>query len=156
MSTPTTEPTTDRPGVWHRFDLLLARLRLHRRPLSLLIDGAVIGVCWNIAYLFRLGFERSWQLLAANGFAVIGMNPRGSSGRGLAWAKVIYAHWGEKDVQDVLSGADYAVAHGIADPARLGVGGWSYGGELTNYVIASDARFKAAISGAGIGNVQYI
>jgi dipeptidyl aminopeptidase/acylaminoacyl peptidase len=99
------------------------------------------------------GFELSWQMLAAHGFAVIGMNPRGSSGRGLAWAKAIYAHWGEKDVQDVLAGVDYAVAHHIADPQRLGVGGWSYGGELTDYVIASDTRFKAAISGAGIGNV---
>ena len=98
-------------------------------------------------------FELSWQLLAAHGFAVVGMNPRGSSGRGFAWAKAIYAHWGEKDVQDVLSGADYAVAHGVADPNRLGVGGWSYGGELTDYVIASDTRFKAAIAGAGIGNV---
>ena len=99
------------------------------------------------------GFELSWQMLAAHGFAVVGMNPRGSSGRGFAWAKTIYAHWGEKDVEDVLSGVDYLVAHHLADPARLGVGGWSYGGELTDYVIASDTRFKAAISGAGIGNV---
>jgi dipeptidyl aminopeptidase/acylaminoacyl peptidase len=81
------------------------------------------------------------------------MNPRGSSGRGFEWAKAIFAHWGEKDVEDVLSGVDYLVAHRIADPKRLGVGGWSYGGELTDYVIASDTRFKAAISGAGIGNV---
>ena len=88
-----------------------------------------------------------------SGYAVVGMNPRGSSGRGFEWAKAIFAHWGEKDVQDVLSGVDYAVAHGIADPKRLGVGGWSYGGELTDYVIASDTRFKAAIAGAGIGNV---
>ena len=99
------------------------------------------------------GFELSWQMLAAHGFAVVGMNPRGSSGRGLAWAKTIYAHWGEKDVEDVLSGVDYLVAHHIADPQRLGVGGWSYGGELTDYVIASDTRFKAAVSGAGIANV---
>ncbi|HEV7703263.1 MAG TPA: S9 family peptidase [Gemmatimonadaceae bacterium] len=99
------------------------------------------------------GFELSWQMFAAHGYAVVGMNPRGSSGRGLEWAKTIFAHWGEKDVQDVLSGADYAVSHGIADPQRLGVGGWSYGGELTDYVIASDTRFKAAIAGAGIGNV---
>lgn len=49
------------PGLWHRLDLLLARLRLHRQPLTLLIDGVVICLCWNIAYLFRLGFERSWQ-----------------------------------------------------------------------------------------------
>ena len=99
------------------------------------------------------GFELSWQMLAAHGFAVVGMNPRGSSGRGFAWAKTIYAHWGEKDVEDVLSGVDYLVAHHIADPHRLGVGGWSYGAELTDYVIASDTRFKAAVSGAGIGNV---
>ncbi len=99
------------------------------------------------------GFELSWQMLAAHGFAVVGMNPRGSSGRGLEWSKAIYAHWGEKDVQDVLAGADYVVGHHIADPNRLAVGGWSYGGELTDYVIASDTRFKAAISGAGIGNV---
>jgi dipeptidyl aminopeptidase/acylaminoacyl peptidase len=99
------------------------------------------------------GFELSWQMLAAHGFAVVGMNPRGSAGRGLAWQKAIFAHWGEKDVEDVLAGADYVVAHGIADPQKLGVGGWSYGAELTDYVIASDTRFKAAISGAGIGNV---
>ena len=99
------------------------------------------------------GFELSWQMLAAHGFAVVGMNPRGSSGLGLAWAKTIYAHWGEKDVEDVLAGINYLVAHHIADPRRLGVGGWSYGGELTDYVIASDTRFKAAVSGAGIGNV---
>ena len=49
------------PGPWHRLDLLLARLRLHRQPLALAIDGVVICLCWNIAYLFRLGFERSWQ-----------------------------------------------------------------------------------------------
>ena len=48
-------------GIWHRLDLLLARLRLHRRPLTLLADGLVICAAWNIAYLFRLGFERSWQ-----------------------------------------------------------------------------------------------
>jgi dipeptidyl aminopeptidase/acylaminoacyl peptidase len=99
------------------------------------------------------GFELSWQMLAAHGFAVVGMNPRGSSGRGQAWASAIYARWGKKDVQDVLSGVDYAVAAGVADPQRLGVGGWSYGAMLTNYTIASDTRFKAAISGAGMSNI---
>ena len=57
-----------------------------------------------------------------------------------------------KEVEDLLAGVDYAIAQGIADPQRLGVGGWSYGGILTDYIIASDARFKAAISGAGSGN----
>jgi FlaA1/EpsC-like NDP-sugar epimerase len=53
--------TTTSLGFWHRLDLMLARLRVHRLPLSLLIDAIVISLCWNIAYLFRLGFERSWQ-----------------------------------------------------------------------------------------------
>jgi dipeptidyl aminopeptidase/acylaminoacyl peptidase len=117
-----------------------------RLPTILRLHGGPVSQWEN-------SFELSWQLFAAHGFAVVGMNPRGSSGRGQEWAKAIYAHWGEKDVQDVLAGIDYAVAHGIADPNRLGVGGWSYGGELTDYVIATDTRFKAAIAGAGIGNV---
>ena len=62
------------------------------------------------------------------------------------------ADWGHKEVEDLLAGVDYAIAQGIADPARLGVGGWSYGGLLTDYLIASDTRFRAAISGAGSGN----
>ncbi|MGH9750569.1 MAG: prolyl oligopeptidase family serine peptidase, partial [Candidatus Polarisedimenticolia bacterium] len=94
-----------------------------------------------------------WQYYAARGYAVIAMNPRGSSGRGQAYATAIYAEWGKKDAQDVLAGVDAAVARGIADPHRLAVGGWSYGGILTNYVISQDTRFKAAVSGAGISNI---
>ena len=62
------------------------------------------------------------------------------------------ADWGHKEVADLLAAVDYAVREKIADPQRLGVGGWSYGGILTDYLIASDTRFKAAISGAGSGN----
>jgi len=102
---------------------------------------------------FDYGFSFEWQLLAANGYAVVAANPRGSTGRGQDYAKGIYAAWGSVDVPDVLSAVDDAVARGIADPNRLGVGGWSYGGMLTNYVIASDARFKAATSGASISNI---
>ena len=80
---------------------------------------------------------------------VVAANPRGSSGRGFDFSRAIYADWGNKDLQDVLAAVDHMVAAGVADPARLGVGGRSYGGILTNYVIASDARFKAAVSGAG-------
>jgi len=102
---------------------------------------------------FDYGFSFEWQLLAANGYAVVATNPRGSTGRGQLYAKGIYAAWGSVDVQDVLSAVDDAVARGIADPNRLGVGGWSYGGMLTNYTIASDPRFKAATSGASISNI---
>ena len=65
----------------------------------------------------------------------------------------IYAKWGGPDVEDYLAAVDDAVARGIADPDRLGVGGWSYGGMATNYLISSTTRFKAATSGASIGNV---
>ena len=102
---------------------------------------------------FDYGFSFEWQLLAANGYAVVAANPRGSTGRGQDYAKGIYAVWGSVDVPDVLSAVDDAVARGIADPNRLGVGGWSYGGMLTNYTIASDPRFKAATSGASISNI---
>jgi len=101
---------------------------------------------------YDYGFSFEWQLLAANGYAVVATNPRGSTGRGEEFGKGIYAAWGTVDVEDVLAGVDDAVAKGIADPNRLGVGGWSYGGILTNYVIASDQRFKAATSGAGASN----
>ena len=84
---------------------------------------------------------------------LVAMNPRGSSGRGEKFSLAIWADWGNRDAQDVLAGVDYAVKLGVADPTRLGVGGWSYGGMLTNYVIAQDTRFKAAVSGAGISNI---
>jgi len=101
---------------------------------------------------FSNEFDLEWQLLAAEGFAVVAANPRGSSGRGEKFSTAIYADWGNKDSQDVLAAVDYAVSIGVADPERLGVGGWSYGGILTNQVIARDRRFKAAISGAGQSN----
>lgn len=97
-------------------------------------------------------FNLDWQILAGAGYAVVAANPRGSSGRGEEFARAIYADWGNKDGQDVLAAVDHAVSTGVADPARLGVGGWSYGGILTNYVIAQDQRFKAATSGAGASN----
>jgi dipeptidyl aminopeptidase/acylaminoacyl peptidase len=102
---------------------------------------------------FDYGFSMEWQLLAANGYAVVATNPRGGTGRGQDYAKALYADWGGPAVPDVLAAVDDAVARGIADPNRLGVGGWSYGGMLTNYTIASDTRFKAATSGASISNI---
>ncbi|HWZ60558.1 MAG TPA: S9 family peptidase [Gemmatimonadaceae bacterium] len=97
-------------------------------------------------------FEMSWQLLAARGYVVVAANPRGSSGRGQAYASAIFADWGNKDSRDVLAMIDYAVAHGLADPDRLGVGGHSYGGILTDATIARTTRFKAAVVDAGQGN----
>lgn len=99
---------------------------------------------------YPLELERQW--FAAHGYVVLGVNYRGSSGRGAAFARAIVADWGDKEVADLLGAVDYAVREKIADPRRLGVGGWSYGGILTDYLIASDTRFKAAIAGAGSAN----
>ena len=94
-------------------------------------------------------FDLTRQMLAAGDYAVVAVNYRGSNGRGLDYTKAIYADWGNKEVLDILGATDYLVEKGIADPERLGIGGWSYGGILTNYTIATDTRFKAAASGAG-------
>ncbi|MFY9608850.1 MAG: S9 family peptidase [Blastocatellia bacterium] len=117
-----------------------------RYPTILRIHGGPVSQ-------FDNSFFFEWQMLAARGYVVVGANPRGSSGRGEAFSKAIWADWGNKDAQDVLAAVDYAVAQGVADPAKLGVGGWSYGGMLTNYVIAQDTRFKAACSGSSISNI---
>jgi dipeptidyl aminopeptidase/acylaminoacyl peptidase len=97
-------------------------------------------------------FDLSCQMFAASGYAVATVNYRGSDGRGLEFSKSIYADWGNKEVIDIHGAVDHLVKEGIADPERLGIGGWSYGGILTDYSIASDTRFKAAVSGAGSAN----
>ncbi|NJD19075.1 MAG: S9 family peptidase [Gemmatimonadetes bacterium] len=94
-------------------------------------------------------FDATAQLFAARGYAVIKPNYRGSTGRGEAFTRAIYADWGGLEVGDVLATVDEAVRLGVADADRLVIGGWSYGGITTNYTIARDQRFKAAISGAG-------
>jgi dipeptidyl aminopeptidase/acylaminoacyl peptidase len=101
---------------------------------------------------FSTGFDLEWQILAGAGFAVVAANPRGSSGYGTAFSRAIWADWGNKDFQDVMAALDHVIAMGVADPERLGVGGWSYGGILTDYVITKTTRFKAAVSGASEAN----
>jgi dipeptidyl aminopeptidase/acylaminoacyl peptidase len=115
-------------------------------PLVLRIHGGPVS-----QYQYEFDFE--WQLFAANGYLVAGINPRGSTGRGEEFQKMLFADWGHADVPDILAATDHLVASHGADPDRLGVGGWSYGGILTNYVIASTDRFKAAISGSGMSNM---
>lgn len=108
-------------------------------------------------------FSTERQFFAANGYAVLNVNYRGSAGRGQKFSRSIFADWGNYEVQDLLAGVDHVIAMGVADPDKLGVGGWSYGGILTDYLIASDTRFKGATSGAGTaftvafyGTDQYI
>ncbi len=114
---------------------------------------AVLSIHGGPVYQWDLSWDFSLHFLNANGYAVVVGNPRGSSGRGEAYSKAIYADWGNKDAKDDLAAVDDAVARGLADPNRLCVEGWSYGGMSTNYVIAQDTRFKCAISGASISNI---
>ena len=107
-------------------------LRIHGGPVS--------------QYSFDFRFDP--QLYAAKGYLVIETNPRGSSGYGQDFSVALFADWGNLDFQDVMAGVDYVIEKGYADPDKLGVGGWSYGGILTNYVITQTERFKAAVSGA--------
>ncbi len=125
-------------------------------PMLLRIHGGPNG---QDAHAFSL----ENQLFAANGYAVLNVNYRGSNGRGEAYQNAIFADWGNKEVIDLLAGVDGVIAMGIADPDRLGIGGWSYGGILTDYSIATTNRFKVGISGAGsalqlsmYGSDQYI
>jgi dipeptidyl aminopeptidase/acylaminoacyl peptidase len=92
-------------------------------------------------------FER--EFFAANGYVVVAVNYRGSNGRGAAFQKAIFADWGGKEVVDLLGAMDHVQKLPYVDADRLGIGGWSYGGILTDYTIATDGRFKAATSGAG-------
>jgi dipeptidyl aminopeptidase/acylaminoacyl peptidase len=100
-------------------------------------------------YAYYAEFQDEAQIFAANGYAVLLPNPRGSSGYGQKYCQAIFADWGNKDYQDDMAMVDWAVQQGIADPERLGVGGWSYGGISTDFIIGQTRRFKAAISGAG-------
>ncbi len=100
---------------------------------------------------YAFSFHTTAQLFAANGYVTLLINPRGSSGYGQEFSQALFADWGNKDFQDVIAGVDHTIASGYVDGNRLGVGGWSYGGILTNYVITQSDRFKGAISGASEG-----
>ncbi len=132
---------TDVSGLLYRPANATANQKL---PMILFIHGGPVGQD-------EFAFDQSRQMLAAAGYAVIAVNYRGSSGRGLAFCKIISGDWGNKEVIDLHGAVDYMIKKGIADPDKLGVAGWSYGGILTDYLIASDTRFKAASSGAGTG-----
>jgi dipeptidyl aminopeptidase/acylaminoacyl peptidase len=113
-----------------------------RYPTILLIHGGPMS-----QYDFAFNFEA--QLLAGAGYLVVLPNPRGSTGYGQDFCVAIWQDWGGIDYEDVMAAVDDAIERGYADPERLGVGGWSYGGILTNHVITRTRRFKGAYSGAG-------
>jgi dipeptidyl aminopeptidase/acylaminoacyl peptidase len=98
-------------------------------------------------------FSPTVQVLAANGFAVLQPNFRGSTGKGLAFAQANKNTWGKGDYEDCMTGVDAMIASGIADPDRLGAFGWSYGGYMTFWILTQTDRFKAISPGAGLTNI---
>jgi dipeptidyl aminopeptidase/acylaminoacyl peptidase len=123
-----------------------------RYPTVLWIHGGPQGEDEHSLSLGVYSPEMKRQLLAAAGYVALGINYRGSSGRGAAFQSAIAGHWCGKEVADLNAGVDAVIAAGLADPERLGVGGWSYGGILTDCLVVDSPRWKAGVSGAGSGN----
>ncbi len=114
-----------------------------QRPLILLVHGGPAGA-------FSASYSSWPQLLAAHGFQVLMINPRGSSGYGEDFLKANRADWGGRDFKDLMAGVDAVIARGETDTERLGIGGWSYGGYMAEWAVTQTNRFKAAVSGAGM------
>jgi dipeptidyl aminopeptidase/acylaminoacyl peptidase len=112
-------------------------------PLVVLVHGGPTGR-WSDS------FEPWGQLLASRGYAVLYPNIRGSTGYGHPFVEMNRADWGGGDFKDVVAGVDWLVARGIADPRRLGIGGWSYGGYMAAWAVTQTSRFKAAVAGAPV------
>jgi dipeptidyl aminopeptidase/acylaminoacyl peptidase len=123
-----------------------------RVPLILNIHGGPAGVFQQTF----LGGRGVYPLatLSSRGFAILRANPRGSSGYGTEFRRANLKDWGFGDYQDLMTGVDRVIEMGVADPARLGVMGWSYGGFMTSWVVTQTNRFKAASAGAPVTNLM--
>jgi dipeptidyl aminopeptidase/acylaminoacyl peptidase len=102
-------------------------------------------------------FTANWhdwgQSLAGRGIAVLMPNPRGSTGRGPSFTNALMNEVGHGEFQDIMAGVDALIERGIADPQRVGIGGWSWGGYMTAWTVTQTDRFKAAVMGAGLANM---
>ena len=125
-------------------------VRGRRYPLIVWIHGGPNGQDQHELILEGRGPSLVRQLFATHGYVALAINYRGSTGRGAKFARSIVADWGHLEVEDLRAGADYAIAQGIADPQRLGIGGWSYGGYMAAWAVTQTTRFKAAVSGAPV------
>jgi dipeptidyl aminopeptidase/acylaminoacyl peptidase len=114
-----------------------------RVPFVVMVHGGPTGR-WSDS------FEPWGQLLASRGYAVLYPNVRGSTGYGNRFVEMNRGDWGGGDFKDVMAGVDAVIARGVADPAKLGIGGWSYGGYMAAWAVTQTNRFKAAVSGAPV------
>ena len=101
-----------------------------------------------------VSFSATWQMFAGSGYGVLAPNFRGSGSYGRKFVRANIGDWGGGDYKDIMAGVDHLIQKGIADKNRLGIEGWSYGGYMTNWVIKHTDRFKAAVSGAGLSNLE--
>ena len=123
-----------------------------RVPLILNIHGGPAGVFLQTF----IGGRGVYPLatFSAHGFAILRPNPRGSSGYGTDFRRANVKDWGMGDYQDLMTGVDRVIEMGVADPERLGVMGWSYGGFMTSWTVTQTKRFKAASAGAPVTNLM--
>jgi len=121
-------------------------------PLILNIHGGPAGV-FNQSYIGGRGVYPI-AVFASKGYAILRPNPRGSSGYGAEFRRANTKDWGVGDYEDVMAGVDHVIGMGVADPNRLGVMGWSYGGYLTSMIVTKTKRFKAASAGAPVTNLM--
>jgi dipeptidyl aminopeptidase/acylaminoacyl peptidase len=134
------------------FGLLTLPERTDDAPLPLVVQIHG-GPSWQWQDNCFLDWHDWTQYLVSRGFAVLTPNPRGSTGRGSEFQRRLIDDVGGGEMRDVIAGAQAMVDRGIADPERLGVGGWSWGGYLTAYTITRTQMFKAAVMGAGLANM---
>ena len=119
-------------------------------PLVVAVHGGPVGA-WVDCWPMRL---RGFELLVDHGYAVLYPNPRGGAGRGQAFVASLIGDMGGGDARDILSGIDALVERGVADQARIGVAGASYGGFMSAWLITQDQRLAAAVVTAPITDWQ--
>ena len=139
---------------WQSFDGLEIEAWLYLPPLQQGVKAPLIleihggpSRAWGDSYVHE------FQVLAGKGYAILAANPRGSIGYGEEFCKQTLKDWGGKDFQDLMAGLDHVLATEPVDGTRLGIGGLSYGGYMTNWAITQTNRFKAAVSRNGISSL---
>src|SRR6185295_871489 len=121
--------------------------------LLLIVHGGPAGV-FTQSYLVGNRGVYPTEAFPAHGYAMLRVNPRGSSGYGQTFRFANINDWGGGDYQDLMTGVDEVIRLGVADPDRLGVMGWSYGGYMTSWIVTQTKRFKASSVGAGVTNLM--
>jgi dipeptidyl aminopeptidase/acylaminoacyl peptidase len=152
LSMPSIEKRTFRSPHGALLDGWLMRPVSGEGPMPLLLDihggpHGFVGNYFSLSHFYR-------YTLASKGWVVLALNPSGSGSYGEAFANSICGRWGEFDMPEQLAAIDELVAEGIADPDRLAVAGYSYGGYMSAWMIGQSDRFKAAVVGAPIVNLE--